>query len=46
MIKMKKISCVVYGKYENFQNPKLSYILQKPLAFLSVAVSVAVTMKR
>ena len=35
---MKKIYCVVCGKFKKFKNPKLSYILQKTLV-LSIICS-------
>ena len=30
---MKKILCVIWGKYRNFEKPKISYLLEKTLAF-------------
>ena len=35
---MKKIYCIVYGKYEKFKNPEISYIFEKTL-FLSIVCS-------
>ena len=29
---MKKLYCVIYGKYRKFKNPKISYVLEKTLA--------------
>ena len=33
---MKKIYCVVCGKYKKFKNPKISYIFQKKKLVLGV----------
>ena len=30
-VKMKKIHCVICGKYRKFKNPKISYILKKAI---------------
>ena len=38
MTKMKKIYCVIYGKYRKFKNPKVSYIFEKTLV-LSIICS-------
>ena len=35
---MKKLYCIICGKYRKFENPKISYILEKTLA-LSVICS-------
>ena len=35
---MKKLCCVIYGKYKNFEKPKISYLLEKTLA-LSITCS-------
>ena len=43
---MKKVCCVVCGKYKKFKNPKTSCILEKTLVILLFAVSVSVKMKR
>ena len=37
-IKMKKLCCVICGKYKKFKNPKISYIFEKALA-LSIICS-------
>ena len=29
---MKKLYCVICGKYRKFKNPKISYVLEKTLA--------------
>ena len=33
---MKKIYCVVCGKYKNFKSPKKSYILEKTLVLPNI----------
>ena len=35
---MKKIYCVICGKYKKFEKPKISYLLEKTL-FLSIICS-------
>ena len=35
---MKKLYCVICGKYKNFEKPKISYILERTL-FLSISCS-------
>ena len=35
---MKKLNCVICGKYRKFENPKISYILEKTLV-LSIIFS-------
>ena len=41
---MKKLYCVIYGKYRKFEKPKISYLLEKTV--LSVfAVSARIIMK-
>ena len=30
---MKKLSCVIYGKYRKLEKPKIAYILEKTLVF-------------
>ena len=35
---MKKIGCVIFGKYREFKNPKISYIFGKTLG-LSIICS-------
>ena len=35
---MKKIYCVIYGKYRKFENPKMPYIFEKTLV-LSIICS-------
>ena len=30
---MKKLCCVICGKYKKFNNPKISYIFEKTLVF-------------
>ena len=37
-VKMKKIYCIICGKYKKFLNPKISYIFDKTL-FLSIIYS-------
>ena len=37
---MKKLYCVICGKYRKFEKPKISYLLEKALVFLLFAVSV------
>ena len=36
--KMKKLYCVIYGKYRKFEKPKISYLLEKTLV-LSIICS-------
>ena len=36
---MKIIYCVIYGKYRKFKKPKISYIFEKTLFFLSMTVN-------
>ena len=33
---MKKLYCVICGKYKKFKNPKISYIFEKALVFLII----------
>ena len=33
---MKKVYCVIFGKYKKFKNPKISYILQKTLVLFII----------
>ena len=33
---MKKLCCVICGKYKKFNNPKISYIFEKTLVFSSI----------
>ena len=35
-VNMKKIQCVICGKYRKFNNPKISYILEETLAPSSI----------
>ena len=42
---MKKIYCVICGKYRKFEKPKISYLLKKHLFFLLFAVSARMNMK-
>ena len=35
---MKKLCCVICGKYKKFEKPKISYILERTL-FLSISCS-------
>ena len=37
-VKMKKLYCVICGKYRKFEKPKISYILEKTLV-LSIICS-------
>ena len=37
-INLKKVYCVICGKYRKFNNPKISYIIEKTL-FLSIICS-------
>ena len=43
---MKKLYCVICGKYRKFKNPKIPYILEKTLIFVLFAVSVKMKMKK
>ena len=36
---MKIIYCFIYGKYRKFKKPKISYIFEKTLFFLSMTVN-------
>ena len=38
MIKMKKIYCIICGKYRKFKNPKISHVFEKTLV-LSIICS-------
>ena len=31
---MKKIYCVIWGKYRKFEKPKISYLLEKTVLFI------------
>ena len=43
---MKKTYCVVCSKYKKFENPEISYTLEKQQFFLLFAAGVALEMKR
>ena len=43
---MKKLYCVICGKYRKFKNPKIPYILEKTLIFVLFAVSVKMKMEK
>ena len=42
---MKKIYCVVCGKYRKFEKPKTSYILEETLVLSIIIVSAKMKMK-
>ena len=43
---MKKLYCVICGKYRKFEKPKISYILEKHYFFLLFVVNVKMKMKK
>ena len=43
---MKNLYYIIYGKYNKFENPKISYILEKALVLSIIWVSVKVSMKK
>ena len=43
---MKKLYCVLCGKYRKFEKPKISYVLEKTLVFLLFAVSAKMKTKK
>ena len=43
---MKKLYCVICGKYRKFEKPKISHLLEKALVFLLFAVSVKMKKKK
>ena len=45
MDKMKKLYCIICGKYKNLEKPEKSYFFEKALFFLLFAVSVKMKMK-
>ena len=42
---MKKLYCVICGKYRKFEKPKISYLPEKTLVLLSFVVSQRMKMK-
>ena len=42
---MKKLYCIIFGKYRKFEKPKISYLLEKTLVFLLFEVSTRMKMK-
>ena len=43
---MKKLYCVICGKYRKFEKPKISYVFEKHEFFLLLAVSARMKMKK
>ena len=43
---MKKIYCIICGKYRKFEKPKVRYIFKKKQCFLLFAVSVRMKIKK
>ena len=43
---MKNLYYIVYGKYNKFENPKISYILEKALVLSIIWLSVKMSMKK
>ena len=44
---MKKLGCVICGKYSKFEKPKISYLLEKTLVLVILfAVSVKMKMRK
>ena len=43
---MKKLYCVICGKYRKFEKPKISYLLEKTLVPLLFAVSAKMKIKK
>ena len=43
---MKKLYCVICGKYTKFEKPKISYLLEKMLVPLLFAVSAKMKIKK
>ena len=43
---MKNLYYIICGKYNKFENPKISYILEKALVLSIIWVSVKVSMKK
>ena len=45
-VNMKKLYCVICGKYKKFRNPKISYVFVKHQYFLLFAGSARIKMKK
>ena len=43
---MKKIYCVIWGKYREFEKPKISYLLEKTLVLFIIWRSSKMKMKK
>ena len=43
---MKKLYCVICGKYKKFENPKISYILEKILVISIICGSIKMKMEK
>ena len=46
LTKMKKLSCIICGKYGKFKNPKISYIFKKILVFSIICSKCKMKMKK
>ena len=42
---MKKLYCVICGKYRKFEKPKISYLLEKTLVLSIICISARMKMK-
>ena len=46
LTKMKKLYCIICGKYRKFKNPKISYIFKKILVFPIICSKCKMKMKK